>query len=168
HNVAYKDSVGWHAIDTTSWTNNNEFSCGAIYNGDLYVAGSFSSWDGSIQNFAHWDGSQWHNVGGNLFNGSLEFIEALCTYNGYLYIGGYFGNSNSLPGSSIARWDGTQWAKLGTGLTDSSGYHGQVHDMKIINGKLVMAGAFAFAAGLPAIAIVEWDGNQFCSFGGNF
>lgn len=168
HNVAYKDSLGWHAIDTASWTNNSEFGCGAMYNGDLYVAGSFSSWDGSIQNFARWDGSQWHNVGGNLFNGTFDYILSLCVYKGYLYVGGQFGVYNSLPGSSITRWDGTQFEQLGTGLTDSSGLHGAVRNMKIINGKLVMAGGFSFAAGLPALGIVEFDGNQFCSFGGNF
>ena len=168
HNVAYKDSLGWHAIDTTTWTGNNTFANGAIYNGDLYISGSFASWDGSIKNFARWDGSQWHNVGGNLFSGTYDFIEALCVYKGYLYVGGAFGVTNSLPGNSITRWNGSQWEQLGTGLTDSAGFSGAVHDMKIINGKLVMAGGFAFAAGLPATAIVEFDGNQFCSFGGNF
>jgi hypothetical protein len=98
----------------------------------------------------------------------MDGAEALCKYNGYLYVGGYFSPSMGDPGNSIARWNDTIWEPLGTGLVDSFSNPGQVQDMKVINGKLVISGGFSFANGIPAVAIVEWDGSRFCSFGGNF
>ncbi len=167
-NVAYKDSLGWHAIDTTTWNPNYGLVDVEEYNGGIYICGNFQSRDGTISRLAKWNGTHWSNVGGTMFNQSMDGAEALCKYNGYLYVGGYFSPSMGDPGNSIARWNDTIWEPLGTGLVDSFSNPGQVQDMKVINGKLVISGGFSFANGIPAVAIVEWDGSRFCSFGGNF
>jgi hypothetical protein len=167
-NVAYKDSLGWHAVDTTTWKYNYGLVDIEEYNGGIYVCGNFNNADGTIYRMAKWDGTHWSNVGGTMFNHSFDGAEVLCTYKGYLYAGGYFTPTMGDPGWNIARWNDTIWEQLGSGITDSSLTAGQVQDMKIINGKLVIAGGFNFANGISANNMVEWDGNHFCSFGGAF
>ncbi len=171
YDIAYKDSIGWHAIDTTTWGMGgvNGFNGGfldvAEYNGDIYIAGNVSSYDGTINKLAKWNGSVWSNVGGVMFStGSFSGISRLCVYNGELYVGGDFYQ----PGFSIAKWNGSAWSQLGTGLTDSLGDPGEVEEMIVINNKLVISGSFNFAGGIPANDIVEWDGTKFCAFGGKF
>ena len=167
-NVAYKDSLGWHALDTTTWKYNYGLVDIEEYNGSIYICGNFYNYDETIFRMAKWDGTHWSNVGGTMFNHSFDGAEVLCTYKGYLYAGGYFNPTMGDPGWNIARWNDTAWSQLGSGITDSSLTAGQVQDMKIINNKLVIAGGFNFANGISANNMVEWDGTRFCSFGGAF
>ena len=168
YDVAYKDSLGWHALDTTTWAFNYGLVEMEEYNGSIYICGNFKSRDGTIRHFAKWNGTSWCNVGGNMFTGNFDAPTKLCKYQGYLYVGGYFGTAMGDPGNGIARWNDTTWEQLGTGLTDSVGNPGQVNDMKVINGKLIIAGGFSFANGLSSIDLTEWDGTKFCSFGASF
>ncbi len=175
YDIAYKDSLGWHAIDTTTWGNggasgfNGGFGDIEEYNGSIYIAGNVHSYNGTIQKLAKWDGTNWSNVGGTMFNhAAFDGVIRLRTYKGELYAGGYFSQNNGDPGWSIAKWNGNNWSTLGSGLQDSLGNPGIVEEMQVINGKLVIGGSFYFAGGVPANNIVEWDGTKFCSFGGVF
>jgi len=168
-NVAYKDSLGWHALDTTTWSYNYGFQDVAEYNGSIYVCGKFFSYDQTIRRLAKWDGTHWSNVGGTMFYGSWDGPVSLCTYKNELYAGGGLDWGYGDIGNGIMKWNDTAWSQLGVGLVDSFANAGVVVDMKIVNNKLIMSGAFSFADNVvPACSIVEWDGTRFCGFGGRF
>ncbi|MGZ3862569.1 MAG: T9SS type A sorting domain-containing protein [Bacteroidia bacterium] len=168
HDIAYKDSLGWHAIDTTTW-NNAGINDVAEFNGSLYICGWFQSHDGSISELAKWDGIHWSNVGGLVFTGGNGIPLSLCTYKNEVYVGGSLSWAYGDLGNGIMKWNDTTWSQLGGGVVDSFGGGGVVTNMKVINNKLIMTGGFSFANNVvPAIGIVEWDGSRFCGFGGRF
>ncbi|MFN3385644.1 MAG: hypothetical protein ACK42Y_03540, partial [Candidatus Thermochlorobacter sp.] len=60
----------------------------AVYNGELYVGGSFTEAGGtSANNIARWNGTNWSSVGVQKSNGVNGSVNALMVYNGELYVG---------------------------------------------------------------------------------
>jgi hypothetical protein len=109
-----------------------------IYNGKIYVAGSFQTYDGETKSGivrlnmdgtldGSWNpsgvGTNWTSIGDN------GIVQDFCFYNNYIYILGYFTSYNGTARNSIARLnlsDGTldtSW-NPGTGLNVSGAYTG--------------------------------------------
>ncbi len=125
-----------------------------VYQGDIWVGGSFPGQMGNIYNLMRWDGSKWeqnyvgfgavnclhiHNgelyAGGDFlssiydnlakydttsgwwapFGSYLGSIDAICSYQNELVVGGSFVTNNPSQMSYISRWDGSQWQPLQTG-----------------------------------------------------
>ena len=109
-----------------------------IYNGKIYVAGSFQTYDGETKSGivrlnmdgtldGSWNasgvGTNWTSIGDN------GIVQDFCFYNNYIYILGYFTSYNGTARNNIARLnlsDGTLdtgW-NPGTGLNVSANYVG--------------------------------------------
>ncbi len=92
----------------------------AVYNGELYVAGTFTIADGNTGNYIQrWNGTSWDDVGGGVIgdfggNGQISDIEV---YNNALYATGVFTYAGGIPAPQIAKWDGTNWCTLGNEIS---------------------------------------------------
>jgi len=157
--------------DGTSWSDVHDFpffdeegdvinDC-IMYNGDLYVCGSFYAGSGtSMLGIAKWNGSDWVGVG------PMGVGQSACmeVYEGKLYVGGYFSSmmNPALPGNHIASWDGSSWDNVGGGIDN---INGNVYEMMVHDGKLYVAGGFTSVGGISAPFIATWDGHEWCDLG---
>lgn len=112
----------------------------AIYNGDLIVAGKFTSAGGmSANHIARWDGSSWTPLGAGV-NGK---VNALTVYKGNLVAAGEFTMAGGLEVNFIAQWDGTEW-------NDQLGGVGSiVTSLAVIGDNLYAGGYFVEADNTP-------------------
>jgi hypothetical protein len=133
-----------------------------IYNGQLHAAGFFSEADGlPSKNISKWDGSSWSPVGSGVAYhdpnyGSIRHME---TYNGELYVTGYFDTAGGLPIRNIARWNGTGWSTVG-----STTFLSVPGPLAVYNGSLYVAGYFPNINGSEAF-VAKWDGNTLSAIG---
>lgn len=147
----------------------------ATYNGNLYAGGTFDSAGGKpMSNLAMWNGSTWSSVGGGIQKGTFNIgvttftysVYALCELNGYLYVGGLFDSTSTIPAINIAAWNGSSWSNLGTGLYGGAekGDYG-TYALYGINNLLYAGGAFDSAGGNCVNSIAVWNGSSWASVG---
>ena len=131
-----------------------------LSNGDLIVAGSFSSVGGvQARSIARWDGVAWDAIGAG-FDGRVHAMAELP--NGNLAIGGR-GSWFGLPDVQV--WDGATWTAIGSpmsSLTPMSVYA----LLALPNGDLLAGGDFTSANGQAAPYLARWDGVGWSSPGG--
>ncbi len=132
------------------------------YNGQIYVGGNIGGPNG-LKEILRWDGTRWRDVGGGLA-GSPEIVRDMAVWNGYLYVAGQY--TGGVPGTeenSITRWDGNQWQQIGF-----AGDWTSVSGLCSWRSRLVAAGLFRDAGGVPAKYLATWDGTRWCGFGSTF
>ena len=79
---------------------------------------------------------------------------SLATYNGALYVGGYYSNAGGIATNYISKWDGTTWSTLATGVNQD------VHALLGDSTALYLAGSFTNCSGVNANYIAKWtDGT---------
>ena len=169
NSIARWNGTSWNSVGTGSANGVSGTSAYvsefAVYNGELYVGGRFTSAGGVAANhIARWDGTSWNSVGTGSANGVNNEVGALKVYNDELYVGGYFSNAGNLNVNKIARWDGTSWKRVGI-TYGVSGFASRVHVMEIYNGELYVGGSFPSAGGVTANGIARWDGTSWNSVG---
>lgn len=154
----------WYSVGTgvNYVTGQEEIRAFAIYNGELYVGGSFLKIGGvNTAGLAKWDGTNWTAVncppGFNLY--------AMAVYKGELYIGGDVALNCIVPnpfGYGIARWNGTQWDSVGGPVS------GVITAMVVdtINNYLYVGGSITNVAGVPCFSVARWDSTNWTSPGG--
>ena len=118
----------------------------AVYNGELYAAGSFSLAGGNPSSrIASWNGTRWSAVGAGISNGGAG---TLTVYNNDLYASGGANN--------ITFWNGTSWGSVPT----SNG--GPTSAMAVYNGELYVGGP---ATGIRYDIILEFNGTGWSTVG---
>jgi hypothetical protein len=146
-------NLGWKAVGQGNGMNGGAVYAFAVYNGELYAAGSFGT-AGTISanNIARWNGLRWDSVG----NGLGGNVYSLAVFNNELYAGGTFGNG-------IYKWNGTTWSMVGSGvsITGSNG----VFALDSCMGKLYVGGQFSTAGGISANNVASWDGSAWSAVG---
>jgi hypothetical protein len=121
-----------------------------LFQGDLYVAGYFSTSSGNEgNNIMRWDGSQWHDVGG----GTDSEIWSLEVYNNELYAGGIFEYAGGIHTGNLAKWNGIQWSKVSSAIISPG-----ILDMEFYNGELYIAGGFTHIDTLEVNRIAKFSG----------
>jgi hypothetical protein len=140
----------------------------AVYQGDIYVAGFFTSIGGVPAScIARFDGTQWHDVHSgpgefNFVTGGVSPAYSLKVYSGELYFGGTFNTSGGPPASRIIRWDGTQWRSLGGNAP--SGF--SVLTLEEVGGELWVGGEFPNVPGVPGTtSLAVWNGSSWSGAG---
>lgn len=108
----------------------------------------------------------WSTVGSGI--SGYGRIEAMCEYNGELYVGGAFDTIGGLPVNSIARWNGSTWDSV-PGTYSLTNYLGaflnfEIFDMIIYNGELVIAGLI-WQNGNQVTGIAKWNGSTWSQLG---
>jgi len=97
------NGTGWSSI-SNSIPNNYSLGIDVLYsfNGNLIIGGGFDSIGGAtIKNLAQWNGNTWSSFGGSVNEYS---VQAITTYNGYLYAGGQFTQAGNDSANSIAEY----------------------------------------------------------------
>ncbi len=125
----------------------------AVYNGELYVGGAFTSAGGvgGTNRIARWNGTGWRNV----TSGTTNDVRGMAVYNGELYAGGAFTSIGGVSSSRIARWNGIGWNSVSTGTTST------VNGMAVYNGELYVGGQFTSAGGIGGTSkIARWNGTS--------
>jgi PKD repeat protein len=141
-------SQNWAALGTGM---NNKVYATAVFQGDLYAGGSFTTAGGASANYlAKWNGTAWSAVG----TGTNGEVDALAVYSGELYVGGKFTTAGGSTVDYIARWDGGGWSDV------QSGTNGYVNAFALYGGEIIVGGAFTEVDGNPINYIVKWDGNN--------
>lgn len=152
--IARWNGSGWVAVGSPTNGVNNFIYAMAEYNGELYVAGTFTTAGGSAANrVARWNGSAWSAAGSGIGNGT---VYTLAVYNGELYAGGNFTFAGS---NHIVKWDGSNWVGVGGGMG------AYVRVLKEHNGLLYAGGNFTTAGGSGANRIASWDGSVWSALG---
>jgi hypothetical protein len=165
--VAKRIGNSWTVLDPLPPSANNTplIYCAEMYNGELYIGGSFTI--GSSSDLVKYNGTSWSSVGGSI-QGGISWVNQLEVFNGELYAGGLFSMQSGNAGGAIMRWNGSSWNSLGSGIQDTNGnYHTnmQVYALKVHQGKLYVGGWQSFAGDIPSECISTWDGDQWCNVG---
>lgn len=126
-----------------------------IFQGDLIVAGQFSSVAGvGAGQVARFDGQHWSAVGPGFIGMHAQYVSCLTIWRGELIAGGWFLESGGVPLNNLARWNGTQWLGI-------PGQVGQPRSLAVYDNQLVVAGNQYSAE--PAL--LRWDGTSMTPFG---
>lgn len=159
--IARWDGTSWHTLGTGI---SGSIQSMAVYNNELYVAGSFSTAGGvSVNNIARWNGTTWAAVGSGIAVTSGGIVnKAMAVYNGELYVGGNFTTAGGQSVSNIAKWNGTSWSPVGTGVS------GIVYCMIVHNNSLVIGGIINNAGGISVANIAKWNGTAWLSHSSGF
>src|SRR3989449_234515 len=157
----FKDSTStWSAVGSPAL--NGTVYALAVYKGELYVGGLFTTAGGAVADrIMKWNGSAYSIVGSTT---PLNLNPtALGVYNNELYIGGQFTNAAGITGANrIVKWNGTTWSIVG-GATAISSF---VNALGAYKGSLYVGGIFTSAGGnTNANGIAEWVGKCFYTVG---
>jgi len=134
-----------------------------VYNGVLYMGGTFSSASGSTScaNVAYWNTgtSKWSPLAaGGTSGGTNNYgVLAMTVWNNKLVVGGDFTKVNGglTTANYVATFDGTTWGTL-------SGLNGDVMALTVWNGNLYAGGSFTS----PGTGIAEWNGSSWVALSG--
>jgi len=131
----------------------------SIYNGNLVIAGGFTSVDNLNSDYiAQWNGATWSGISSagigylGSYGGALLSVG---TYNGNLLLGGV---------GEVMQWNGSSWPLLGSGW-DSYGGNEAINAMTVYNGNLVVGGYFDF--GNNTEDLIMWNGTSWSALGRN-
>lgn len=133
-------SQSWNALGSGI---NGTVNAAIVFNGQLIVAGSFTS---PANNIARWNGSTWTALG----TGTNGVVHALTIFNNNLIVGGAFNN----VGNNIASWNGTTWTNLGLGTNDT------VFALTTYNSTLRVGGKFTSSGGIVTNRVSLWSGSS--------
>jgi hypothetical protein len=124
-------------------------------NGDLIVGGNFRYADGvEVNNIARWDGSQWHDLGGGLYNGGSGLVvNSLAVLGPDIYAVGVFKSAGGVNATNVARWDGTQWHSMNAGAS------GSYNAITVVGTTIYTAGSFTNINGVAARYVARWNGS---------
>ena len=151
--IALMDSTGFQLLGHPIYGGVSVVNSLAIYQGDLYVAGNFSSSAGNEgNNIMRWDGSQWYDVGG----GTDNSIWKIKVFNGELYACGTFQVAGGILTGSIAKWNGTIWSSVTSSIIGPG-----ISDFLFFNNDLYICGLFNQIDGVTMNNIAKYVGiNQ--------
>lgn len=159
--IALWDGTGWKALGSGfTGAGGSGFTTEVwdltVYDGDLIASGRFEFADGKrVDGLARWDGVEWHPMGALAgFSGDLGVGTSVETWNGDLYLSGYFSSVGGTPITFMAKWDGVSWLPAGT----APGWHSL--SMEPFNGHLYATGPGSFDIDGTEYDVAYWDGAQ--------
>ncbi len=157
----------WEGLSATNTGNVHDM---IVYNGTLYIAGTFvTQFVTQASNPAHYI-ARW-NAAANLWDDVEEAdfgtqtntaVRALEIYNGDLYAAGYKVDTSFPSGSAIHITHGNS-AALWTAITDGAD-SGAVYDLAVFAGELLVAGGFYAINGVVCSNFAGWNGSAFHPF----
>lgn len=180
--LALWDGTNWEVYsDEFSGTVAPVILTSAVFQGDLYIGGRFTSIDtgsGPVEstNVIGFDGTGFFSVGGGVERGTsiVSQVLALTTFddgNGEaLYIGGRFDQSadgSAIPLFAVAKWDGTTLSAVGAGFPMPN----EVRSLGVYDDgtgpALYATGNFTEdAGGTPIVRFAKWTGTEWVQVGG--
>jgi len=143
-------SQTWNALGSGT---NGVIYASLVFNGELIVAGKFSS---PASNIARWNGTTWSPLG----TGTDDTVFALTIYNNQLVAVGSFINAGGVACNRIARWSGTtSWTSFGLGANNT------VLSVLFAGTYLRAGGRFTAIGGVNCSKIARFDGTNWSAMG---
>ncbi len=136
----------------------------------LYIGGDFFN-NSCIQ--VHRNGAWSDLAGGVQLFGNTGYVMAMASFQGSLYVGGFFDTAGGVAANAIAKWSNGAFTTLGTGL-NAGGSSAVVSrllavDLPSTNGPaLIVAGSIQSAGGVNAGPIVRWNGTTWATMNAGF
>ncbi len=140
----------------------DKVTMGTVYNGNLIVAGRFTTLFNGSNNIAQWNGKSWSGLGSGLscdFQGQSIWIKSMAVYNGNLIVGGIISSAGGQAVNDIAQWNGTSWSPMANGQ-----YGNGVNALVVYNGNLIAGGDFSTSG---SFGIAQWNGTSWATMGTN-
>jgi len=138
-----------------------------FFQGNLYVGGnSFDIGTTDYNDIAVYKNGNWQMVG-NGIQGFASAVDKMLVYKNELIVAGLIWRKAGNTGDGIQKWNGTSWSDLGMGLrngTNPNTSQPHVHDIKIYNDELYVAGLFDYVDSLYSKHLAKWDGDKWCNF----
>jgi len=129
-----------------------------VYNGKLYVCGSFSKQDRPLNpgnRIAVWNGAYWEQVvdiqGSS--PGSYAYVKDMAVLNGELYIVGSFEKVNGYPASNFAKYNGSEWC------TYPDVFDAFIDQVEVYEDEVYITGYFSDISGAPISLYAKFDSN---------
>jgi hypothetical protein len=161
-NMARWNGILWEQFGTTPPFDltGEALGCGDYCNGNYYFGGNFTATNG-YKEIAGWDGAQWFPLQQGIL-GSNANIGSIKAYNGYLFVGGEFLQSDGNVSDYLMAWDGENWFNPFPNIQ----YDFFVRDIQIINNDLYIAGWHHVIGDTNIYGLAKYDGTNFFSIGG--
>jgi len=137
------------------------------YQGDIYACGAVSLAPDGARGIIRYDGTSWTAPGGGILGGPSGGL-CMAIYQDELILGGTIHRSAGNAGHMIMRWNGEEWRGLGGHLRDQNNDtigEARCYALLPYEDKLLVAGGFWYAGGVPASRFAIWDGNNWCGTG---
>lgn len=96
---------GWNPIGVT------------VHNGDLYVTGAMQGNNETLQVLLKKVDNEWEVITSTNYPGDQYY--SLASYNGDLYLGGFFGSIGGVSANNIARLSNSLWYSVGSGKNNT-------------------------------------------------
>ena len=163
------DNVQIYKWNGTNWislgiTVDQAIICMTVCNGELYVGGWFTTFNGnSVNRIVRFNGTTWQPVGSGILvaNNVTGGVEKMIDYNGKLIALGGFIQAGNVSANQIASWNGLAWASLGSGLTGGS----STPAMSVFNNDLYVFSSLSNAGGVPVHNAAKWNGTNWSAVG---
>ncbi len=155
--IARYDGTNWYPVAGGIKGGLDNIFDMAVYNGELYVCGSFRKSAGNTGNkIMKLVGDEWAEVGGG-FDSSYGFATKMLVYHDKLYVFGVFYSvGGGVPAQNIAVWDGERWCGLGTVFDDSS-----IVDAVVFEDDLFICGGFDTIDGVVLKRLARWTAGDY-------
>lgn len=131
----------------------------AMHNNQLYMAGSFNSYDRTKVGILKWDGNSWQTVGKGIESDYIIHKEIsvsdMVSYNNQLFVCGQFNIADEKPAHNFVVFKSGNWNTVETGK-------GTINDLHLIKDSLYVAGRFNEMDGKPTVNIAaNFNGNWY-------
>ena len=137
------------------------------YQGEIYATGAISLAPNGENGIIRFDGSTWTAPGGGIRGGVAGGL-CMAVFNEELYVGGSIYRNAGNVGHMIMRWNGAEWNSVGGHLRDQNNDTigaARCYALLPYRDKLLVAGGFWYAGGIPASRFAIWDGIRWCGTG---
>ena len=172
HSIAKYDGTSWQPVHDlpiiSQFSNSNHIYDMELYNGELYLGGTFVNSSTNIYNLIKWDGSNWVFPGFGAYG--IADVSKLFIFQGELYVTGQWSeyyNANNI-GHCIAKYNGSSWTAVGEGAFFYPNNLGAIRSYAIKNNDLYLGGSFDFCNSITAYNFIKYDGNFWCSIDTTF
>jgi hypothetical protein len=114
---------------------------------------------------ARWDGTNWVQLGTNLF--AADFIQRIFLGpDDTVYAIGSISTVGNQTVAGLARWNGQRWEPLFSGTFNGlSGYTGTAYGFAEHQGQIYLGGIFKAAGDLVSEGVARWDGSRWNEVG---
>lgn len=152
-NVAKWDGSTWTPLGSGLGGGTHVVRSIAVYDGSVYIGGSFSVSDGSpATGIVKWDGSAYSPL-----SISAGEVRSLVVSGGALFVGGVVALSPG-PNIGIVKWDGTNWSSLGTAANTT------VTSIAFSGGEMFVGGSIILT-GQQNSHVAKFDGTTWTRLG---
>ena len=166
--VAVRTELGWDPVGLIPFITPPTVRDLEIYGGELIATGLIRC--GAFKDLVRFDGTGWYPVGANGILGGISGGATLEVFDGDLIIGGTIDIASGNAGHAIMGWNGEQFYALGIGpqyVQGSYQFLFRVNDVVVHHGLLFAVGGFNYVDLVPASRVAVWDGQSWCSLGGD-